>query len=258
MIEQRTQSYLELVDRELPGYVTGLYVVGSAALGAWQPEVSDIDTVILTSRQASGDDLVALAAVHARMPESPRFDGVYLDAATASSWPSDRQVVPFVVDGEFRADTPCGELNPILWLTLRRYGIPVRGPTVADLGVRVDPEAMRRYNLDNLRDYWQSTAATCRSALVGVADDEVVDAGTVCWFVLGPPRLHYTLAEGDVISKPAAGPYLGRMFPEYAALAQRAVRWRAGETEQFTAADLLAAADIVDRLADDAWRRYGS
>ncbi|MEV4500083.1 DNA polymerase subunit beta [Micromonospora arborensis] len=257
MIEQRTQAYLEAVDRALPGYVTALYVVGSAALGAWQPNVSDVDTVILTSRPASIDDLAALAAVHARMPASPHLDGVYLEPAMARSWPSDKQVVPFVVNGEFRTARPCGELNPVLWLTLQRYGIPVRGPATAALGVRVDPEALRRYNLTNLREYWQSAVATFPSALAGVAPDEVMDAETVCWFVLGPPRLHYTLAHSDIISKSAAGTYLGQLFPEYAALAQRAVRWRAGESEQFTAADLAVAGDIVDTVADDAWRRYG-
>jgi hypothetical protein len=50
VIEKVVGRYLDAVDRELPGLVTGLYLVGSVALGAWQPGASDVDTVILTSR----------------------------------------------------------------------------------------------------------------------------------------------------------------------------------------------------------------
>ncbi|MEV4543332.1 nucleotidyltransferase domain-containing protein [Micromonospora echinaurantiaca] len=256
MIEELTRRYLDAVDQALPGYVRSLYVVGSAALGAWQARASDIDTVILTSRPATDDDLVRLARMHAGMPRPPHLDGVYLDPAVARSWPTDRPVVPFVVDGELRTDQPCGELTPVLWLTLRRYGIPVRGPAAAELGIRVDPEQLRRYNLDNLREYWQRRAATFPTELAEVAPDMIVDPGIVTWFVLGPARSHYTLAHDDVISKATAGVYLAQLFPEYADLAHRAVRWRAGAAEQFTATDLAAAGDSVHAVADDAWRRF--
>ena len=232
-------------------------MVGSAALGAWQPGVSDVDTVIMTSRPATTDDLTQLAEIHARMPRSPHLDAVYVEPALAASWPSDRPVTPFVVDGEFTTGTPCGELTPVLWLTLKRYGIPVRGPAVADLGVRVDPAQLRRYNLDNLREYWQSAVATLRPELAGAAQDSVVDDGIVPWFVLGPARLHYTLAQGDIISKAAAGEYLAQLFPEYGHLARRAVRWRTGAVDRFTVADVVTAGNSVDAVVDDAWRQFG-
>jgi hypothetical protein len=70
--------------------------------------------------------LAALREVHAAMPAKPHLDGVYL--SPEDGWPADNRVTPFVVDGEFHTDRPCGELNPVLWLTLQRHGIPVRGP----------------------------------------------------------------------------------------------------------------------------------
>ncbi|WDZ84857.1 nucleotidyltransferase domain-containing protein [Micromonospora cathayae] len=259
-VDELTARYLRAVDAALPDYVRGLYLVGSAALGAWQPGVSDVDTVILTSRPATGDDLARLAEIHAGMPSSPCFDGLYLEPALARTWPADGRTLPFVVNGEFRTDQPCGELTPVLWLTLRRHGIPVRGPAVTELGVRVDAEQLRRYNLDNIRGYWQPTAAMLAAQLTGTAPG-VTDpdaAKAVAWYVLGPARLHHTLAHGDIIAKAAAGEYLGRLFPEYADLARRAVRWRSGTPEQFTVADLRAALNSVDAVADDAWRRFGT
>jgi hypothetical protein len=214
--------------------------------------------VILTSRPAATGDLAALAKIHAAMPASPHFDGVYLEPALARSWPVDRRPVPFVVDGEFKTGAACGELNPVVWLTLQRYGIPVRGPVVADLNVRVDPDELRRYNLDNLRDYWQASVAPLPAALADMPPDELMNAATVTWFVLGPARLHYTLARGDIVSKAGAGAYLASLFREYATLAARAVRWRTGEAEQFTAADLGVAVESVNAVADDAWRHFGA
>jgi hypothetical protein len=87
--------------------------------------------------------------------------------------------------------------------------------------------------------------------------EETADAGSVAWLVLGPARLHYTLAHGDIIAKTAVGGYLAEIFPPYGELAGRAVRWRAGSAEEFTMADLLAAAESVDAVAEDARRRFG-
>jgi hypothetical protein len=81
MITDLTGAYLESVDHALPGFVDKLYVVGSAALDAWQPGVSDVDTVIFTSRVPTDADLAALRDVHAAMPAKPHFDGVYLTSA---------------------------------------------------------------------------------------------------------------------------------------------------------------------------------
>ena len=39
------QRYLRLADRLLPGMITGFYVTGSVALGAYRPGRSDIDFV---------------------------------------------------------------------------------------------------------------------------------------------------------------------------------------------------------------------
>lgn len=255
MVAELTGRYLDAVDEALPGLVEKLYVVGSAALGAWQPGRSDVDTVIFTSRVPSRSDLAALHDVHAAMPAAPHLDGVYL--SPADHWPTDDRVVPFVVDGEFHADRPCGELTPVLWLSLERYGVPVRGPAASELGVPVDPDALRAYVLDNLRTYWQAQVAGIRRYVADLDPAAPVDAGYVTWVALGPARLHYTLANTDIVSKPGAGRYVIAHFPDHASLAERAIRWKSGEPETFTAEDLAAAASLVDLVADDAWHRWG-
>ena len=63
--------------------------------------------------------------------------------------------------------------------------------------------------------------------------------------MLGAPRLHATLATGEVISKTAAGAYAADRFPAYAELAGRCVAWRAGADDAFDTRDGLAAAALV-------------
>ncbi|MDI6100242.1 nucleotidyltransferase domain-containing protein [Actinoplanes sp. NEAU-A12] len=257
VVQATTGRYLAAIDDALPGFVEMLFVTGSAALGAFEPGASDIDTMIVTARPPGPADLAAMAEVHAAMPRRPHFDGVYLDRDTFRRQPADQRPTPFVVNGEFRADQPCGELHPVLWLLLSRYGRTVRGPAVADLGLTVDATALRRYNLDNLKTYWAHLAAEGRRTLATMPAEAAVDAEPVAWAVLGPARLHFTLAHEDIVSKAGAGEYLADHFPRYACLADRAVRSRRGEQVAFTVADGRAGADSIDAVIEDAWRRWG-
>ncbi|SCL35222.1 Nucleotidyltransferase domain-containing protein [Micromonospora pallida] len=261
MVETTVARYLAAVDTVLPGFVELLYLTGSIALDAYQPGVSDIDTLIVTSRRPSPEDLAALATVHANMPPKPHLDGVYLDRETFRQQPADCRVVPFVVDGRFRTDQPCGDLNPVLWLVLTKYGQAVRGPAVADLGLTVDHDELRRFNLDNLATFWLPLAANLRAAVADAPDDTPaeatrVGADGVVWCALGPARLHFTLAHEDIVSKAGAAAYLAEILPAYAPLADRALRWRRGEPVALTAADARAAADSVEAVVADAFRRW--
>jgi hypothetical protein len=249
--------YLRALDAALPGFASVVYLTGSVALDAFQPGRSDVDALVVTARPAGAADLAAIGAVHAGLRGRPHVDAVYLDRVTFAAQPADGRVVPYVVNGEFRAAAPCGELNPVLWLTLRRYGVPVRGPAVGELGLRTDPAALRRWNLDNLRAYWQPWAEGARRETASWAANAPVDGEVVSWGVLGPARLHFTLASEDVTTKAGAGAYLARHFPAWAALADRALAWRGGGAGGFTVADLREAADAVDAVAADAWRRWG-
>jgi hypothetical protein len=223
MIADLTDAYLKAVDDALPGLVEKLYVVGSAALGKWQPEHSDVDTMIFTSRVPAESDLAALREVHAAMPAKPHLDGVYL--SPDDDFPSRNEIRPFVVDGELKTGKPCGELTPVVWLTLQRYGIAVRGPAVGELDIRVD-----------LHRCAPITWITCGRS--------------------GGSR-PLTSRRTDITSKSGAGEYIIATFPAYRELAARAIRWRGGEPVTFTPRDLGQAAELTEVIVDDAWRRWG-
>ncbi len=249
-------TYLCAVDARLPGLVTGAYGYGSLTLGDWRPGISDVDLLVVTARELTDADLDALAQTHAALPPGPDLDIVYAPAAwlTADELPDDERPTPYHLGGTLHRDAPCGQLTPVLWLSVTRHGRVFRGEP---LTVPVDPERLRRYNIDNLRSYWQRESGW-PAALLGDADPaQVIPADPVVWLTLGPPRLHHTLTTGDIIGKTAAGEYLAREFPAYAELAGRAVNHRAGRPVTFTAADALTAGAAATAVISDATRRWG-
>ncbi len=56
---------LDAVDAALPGFVTALWVTGSAASGDWRPDRSDVDSWPPPTACPTLADLEALAALHA-------------------------------------------------------------------------------------------------------------------------------------------------------------------------------------------------
>ncbi|WP_117211032.1 hypothetical protein [Allorhizocola rhizosphaerae] len=70
-VHELVAQYLTDVDAALPGFVEMLYLTGSVALGAFQPGVSDIEALIVTSRSPSPADLAASLADRARAHPSP-------------------------------------------------------------------------------------------------------------------------------------------------------------------------------------------
>jgi Nucleotidyltransferase domain len=249
--------YLRSLDRAVPGLVDGLHLTGSVALGDYQHGVSDVDFLAITTRALGERDLAAVANIHQDLPQVPHLDGIYLDHPSLRTMPDNCPIVPHVVNGVFSSDQPCGELNPVLWLTLARYGIPARGPRTTDLGLHPDPLRLRAWNLENLRIYWQPLADQIRHAIAGREPDATANAEAVAWAALGPARLHYTLATDDVISKSAAGRYVAQRFPHWASLAERAINWRADRNTAFVTTDAFAAAEMITSIVDDAWHRWG-
>lgn len=74
-------AYLETLDAETPGFVQGLYLVGSVALGDIQPHESDIDFVAVSDVRPNAETVDALQRVHTQLHirhPRPHFDGVYV------------------------------------------------------------------------------------------------------------------------------------------------------------------------------------
>jgi hypothetical protein len=240
-LEAAVGRYLGIADGLLPGRITGFYLVGSAALGAWRPGRSDIDFVAVVDRPFDRTDLRRLRAVHAAAGVGSTVralrrghlmipgtcNGAYVAAADLERPVT--EIVPQASHTGMRfAAGRAFDVNPVQWKVLAESGIAVRGPAPSALGLRPEPERLRDWNLANLDAYWRpwGEAAVRRPTSPRWRPPRWAAA----WGALGVCRLHRTVATGEVVSKEAAGEYARRTFgSEWHPLIDEALAyWRRG------------------------------
>ncbi|MEW9548278.1 nucleotidyltransferase domain-containing protein [Nonomuraea sp. NPDC050783] len=223
-LSRAVARYLAVADRLVPGLVTGCYVTGSAALGAWRPDVSDIDVVIVVGGPPGERELRRLSLLHklANLPAAghalarrrPHLPGtvnaVFVAAADLGRPVTRIRPVASHSGPAFRRGRAF-DVNPVAWKVLRERGLPVRGPSPAGLGLDPEPGLLRAWTLDQLRGHWARHAERARSARPPrkrlQSPYRVALAA-----VLSPPRLHRTVATGEVVTKEAAVAYALDVF----------------------------------------------
>jgi predicted nucleotidyltransferase len=214
---------IEITDRirAILGYqFTGLYLIGSLALGDFDPHTSDIDLIVVTNSEVTEEAFIALGEMHALLdrsgsPWAGKIETVYvpLDALNRSAPTS--ALYPQVEKGTtlFRAPLESG------WafqrFTLREHGIPIAGPTLSSVLKPVDPSDMHRA-ANTIVSLW--------------LDQSRRDAEWISWarqrggqafVVLTLCRLLYSLETGSVASKPAAARWVQQALgPRWEALIQ--------------------------------------
>jgi hypothetical protein len=247
--------YLAQLDEALPGACEGLYLTGSIALGDWCPGRSDLDVLTVTARKLDEGDIEVLAGLHGALTEAqlgqPFLDAIYIGADEVGKVPATagNPGLPHSVNGAFSANGYWPD--PVLWATLDRCGVTVRGKPAAGLGAAPDPAWLREWNLGNLESYWRPWAAQGRERLSArEASAPSGSEGTV-FGLLGPGRLHYTITTGGLLAKTVSADYTAQLFPAFEKLLARAKAWRLGdESVAFTTVDGLATFDLVEAVAD--------
>lgn len=244
-------TYLSMVDEELPGLVEGLYLHGSLGFGEWHAGRSDVDFVAVTADRPDEATVARLRDVHDRLGETfptPAYDGFYCTwddlAAPTVNCPD----VPCILGGTFKEEGRF-DVNPVTWHELAWHGETVRGPQVADVDVWTDLAALRSYSHDNLGTYWAEQARALAQFPAEAGRPDIV-----AWCVLGIPRLHHLLATDRLTSKDGAGRYAVDTFgEEWRILVAEALSYRAtGERigvlpDAALAAQNIAFADLVVR-----------
>lgn len=218
--------------------------MGSAALGDFRPGRSDIDFVAVVAREPDEQELRRLRALHlmaglrsgvaaARRGWSPAANtcnGVFVPERDLTKPVS--QIVPAAShSGRHFAVGRGFDVNPAMWKEFADHGVPLRGPVPSSLGLDPELGLLRDWCLGNLSSYWQSWAA---AALGGRRHSGWRNPRwAVAWATLGPPRLHRTIAHGDVISKEAAGNYALDVFDVgWHPLIRQGLAYRRGDTSR--------------------------
>ena len=261
--------YLRTVDRLLPGRIAGFYLVGSVALGAYRRGRSDIDFVAVVdggltvadtrrlrlAQVAIGLSCTAPAALrHGHLAFPGGCNGVFVRADDLARPVT--TIEPLASQAGTAFLTGAGfDVNPVQWTTFARSGVTVRGPGPAGLDLDPEPARLARWNRDNLATYWVPWAEATRRR--PGPRWRVMPGWSTAWGVLGAPRLHHTIATGDIISKEAAGTWAKDVLDErFHPVVDEALAWWRGEPGDPGLAPVAvrarATADLVLAIAADA------
>lgn len=214
-VDSVVADYRRRLDAEGMPVLRGLYLVGSVALDDFRPGASDIDFVAVLHREPAARDCAALERVHAGLAEAGGacFDGLYLTAEALGRVPAQYAVLPFSLDGRFRTGEVCREVNPVVWRCLARHGLTAFGPPPSELGIADDGDALRTYQIENLRGYWLSWITQAEAGLAAKAPGEDANAEALAWGVLGVARIACALETGGVVSKEGGGRHALTVHP---------------------------------------------
>jgi hypothetical protein len=238
-VKRSVERYLAGIDRLLPGRVTGFYVVGSTALGAYRERRSDIDFVAVVEDDLGAAERRRLRAQHAssaaftgmtairrrRSPLTGTCNGYFIRADDLARPVTGIVPVASHSGHTFKVGVGGSDISPVGWKVLAERGIAVRGPEPAALPLDPQLDLMASWNLANLDGYWRPWAEGVRRA---PGPFRLRPRWSTAWGVLGAPRLHRSIATGDVISKEDAGDYALDVFPArwHALIADALAYWR--------------------------------
>jgi hypothetical protein len=211
-IQPLLNDYVHLLEKELPGFVTGLYLHGSIALGAFNIHLSDIDFIAFITRHPTTRDLASLRAIHQTITTNhPRWalEGSYLQWGDLGKLENTIAPFPFYHDTQFE-EAGKFDVNSVTWWVLKHRGIALIGPESHTLPLEVDWDLLVTRMQENLNSYWMSFTRDPKRIAWFFTDFGIE------WTVLGVLRQYYTFIEQDITSKTGAGEY---------ALAHLPIKW---------------------------------
>lgn len=214
-LEALTSSIHAVLGDEL----VGLYLYGSHVSGGFDPGVSDLDLLAVTSAEVGGIDLAGLDRMHrdfvGRHPEwSDRLEVVYVGRATLQSFRTSLGSLAVISPGEpfhVRADRVADWVQN--WYLVRETGVTLFGP---DAAVIIPPIAWAEF-----------VAATVRYAdEMGTRRRVAAGGGALAYTILTMCRAQRTIETGTQGSKQEGAAWVQERMPEWAWLIDAALRCR--------------------------------
>lgn len=260
---RKAHSYLTAADRLLPGWITDFYVVGSAALGEYVPRRSDLDFVAVVDGQLGSARMACLRLLHvvggmqgiAQSGTGGTPNGVFVTRDDIAKPVTAIRPVASHTGHQFSVGKGF-DVNPVVWKVLSERGLRIRGRELHELGLDHQPEVFRGWNLDNLESYWRPLGRRMargdfKKTFSGFRYGYAWGVG---WCTLGVPRLHYSIATGQVIGKKTAGEYaLDTFGSEWHPIIDIGIRWwHRTLTEPVGADHSRRAGEFVESVAESA------
>lgn len=206
-VQSFMQKYVELLNKDLPlDLIEGVYIYGSIALGAFNESKSDIDFIVLLSREVSEQEVATIQEIHLQMKKhafGKRMDGVYIQVNAIGKTNEELSMYPYCSEGEVKVGH--WDVNHITWWVLKEHGITLQGTSIGELNIPTkwnDVFITLEYNMNK---YWLSKTKKAYLFLF----DSMVESAT-CTI----SRIICSLEQRDIFSKDKAVMLCIDMLPE--------------------------------------------
>jgi hypothetical protein len=222
-IRPMLEAYLQAFHAQFPDLLQGFYLHGSIALGAFQPEWSDIDATTIVIRPFSESEFKSLENLHSELIvtyDKFLLEITYLlaeDLGKESHPPRPNYHDNKLGMGNFEA-------NDVTWWILKHKAIVVYGEA---LDFPVDWERLILRMRENTNTYWRSFTTNPYRILWLFSDYGIQ------WVVLGTLRQYYSFCEGDITSKVGAGQYGLQLFPQWQRIIREALNIRLNQARSY-------------------------
>lgn len=234
--------FLGRIQALLGTHFQGMYLVGSLALGDFDPRSSDIDFVVVTDTHIGDDLCERLEDIHAQFaasssPWADKIEAIYIPAPVLRHTAPDASRYPQIERGTrlFKAPLESGWVFQCISICDR--GVVVAGPDPRTLVDYIHPQAMHSAAAE-IAGSWLEQASTDPTWLPWLRQR---DAQT--FVILTLCRLLYSLATGSIASKPHAAEWAKKEFGQrWATLIERtfAKQHEAGNIAQSEEDETLA------------------
>jgi hypothetical protein len=219
------QVLLKNVQAVLDTYFIGLYLHGSLALGDFDPGHSDIDFVVVTTRELPLKLISDLEAMHSRIKDSglewaKKLEGTYISKKALLRYNPDDAPHPHINEQKFfvARDKIDSVINRHI---LRECGVAVAGPPIRPLIAPVSPDELREAVVLGIRNAWTPRLKE---------PEWLVPPGHQPYLVVTCCRALYTVKFGTVTSKPVSVRWaLTALDKQWTNLIETAMAWHYGE-----------------------------
>lgn len=252
-INEVLSALRERVEEVLGTHLLGLYVVGSLAVGDFDPVRSDLDFIVVTQTDIGTAHVQALQEMHAQFAEEPspwaqRLEVIYApQAALRVEYRPLPGHVPQLEKGTALFTAPLEDGWVFGCWTLRERGLTVCGPPPERLGVVTAQRAMAEA-VRAVAAQWLHDAAHDPTWLGWLREREhrLFVVQTLC-------RMLYSLETGEVTSKPHALSWGKQVLGKpWSALVAQAVR---GQPEHLDDETVAAMLDFIRYTLETGQRR---
>lgn len=207
------------IQQTLGAQLVGLYLYGSLVTGDFDPAISDIDLLAVTSRQIGDETFERLDRMHsafvaAHPAWNDRIEIAYLAQPALETFRSQRSTIAIISPGEPFHLKAAGKDWLINWWVVRNYGVALCGPPPAEV---IAPIAQAEF-LRAVRDQVHAWG--------GYIGETRCSRPFQAYAILTLCRALYATTNGAQVSKRRAALWAAERFPAWSALIHNALAWR--------------------------------